>query len=169
MFPDHRNPDVHLRHNTPHTSPLLLFIFPGVSPKVVFIKMDFPTDVAEFDSDPRISFSRLDNSFLLETNDRREFLFNSILKRWVETVCNKRFRMLTYALRWTVCPQCRPTISDANLNCDFRSMRRSSASSRGTAPTTAKLKSPIRATVRSERTRMMGYVFRSFVTACWHW
>ncbi|KAG0154935.1 hypothetical protein PDIDSM_508 [Penicillium digitatum] len=48
--------------------------------------MDFPTDVAEFDSDPRISFSRLDNSFLLETSDGREFLFNSILKRWVETI-----------------------------------------------------------------------------------
>ncbi|KAJ5687228.1 hypothetical protein N7536_009847 [Penicillium majusculum] len=48
--------------------------------------MDFPTDVTEFDSDPRISFSRLDNSFLLETSDGREFLFNSILKRWVETI-----------------------------------------------------------------------------------
>ncbi|KAJ5516357.1 hypothetical protein N7527_007917 [Penicillium freii] len=48
--------------------------------------MDFPTDVAEFDSDPRISFSRLDNSFLLETSDGREFLFNSILKRWIETI-----------------------------------------------------------------------------------
>jgi HIV Tat-specific factor 1 len=48
--------------------------------------MDFPTDVAEFDNDPRISFSKLDNSFLLETSDGREFLFNSILKRWVESV-----------------------------------------------------------------------------------
>ncbi|KAJ5360757.1 Nuclear mRNA splicing factor-associated protein [Penicillium concentricum] len=48
--------------------------------------MDFPTDVAEFDNDPRISFSKLDNSFLLETNDGREFLFNNILKRWVETI-----------------------------------------------------------------------------------
>lgn len=57
--------------------------------------MDFPTDVAEFDSDPRISFSKLDNSFLLETSDGREFLFNSILKRWVETVCNERIRTLT--------------------------------------------------------------------------
>ena len=56
--------------------------------------MDFPTDVAEFDSDPRISFSRLDNSFLLETSDGREFLFNSILKRWVETVCNTRIGIL---------------------------------------------------------------------------
>ncbi|KAJ9486212.1 hypothetical protein VN97_g7136 [Penicillium thymicola] len=61
----------------------------------VFIKMSFPTDVAEFDSDPRISFSKLDNSFLLETSDGREFLWNSILKRWVESVCNERIRMLT--------------------------------------------------------------------------
>ncbi|KAJ6143812.1 Nuclear mRNA splicing factor-associated protein [Penicillium samsonianum] len=48
--------------------------------------MDFPTDVAEFDSDPRISFSRLDDTFLLETSDGREFLFNKILKRWVESI-----------------------------------------------------------------------------------
>ncbi|CAG8908327.1 unnamed protein product [Penicillium egyptiacum] len=48
--------------------------------------MDFPTDVAEFDSDPRISYSKLDNTFLLETSDGREFLFNSILKRWVESI-----------------------------------------------------------------------------------
>jgi hypothetical protein len=34
-----------------------------------FVKMDFPTDVAEFDNDPRISFSRPDNSYLLETSD----------------------------------------------------------------------------------------------------
>ncbi|KAJ5478187.1 Nuclear mRNA splicing factor-associated protein [Penicillium desertorum] len=40
--------------------------------------MDFPTDVAEFDNDPRISFTRLDNSFLLETSGGRESLFNSI-------------------------------------------------------------------------------------------
>ncbi|KAJ5154912.1 Nuclear mRNA splicing factor-associated protein [Penicillium coprophilum] len=48
--------------------------------------MDFPTNVAEFDNDPRISFSKLDNSFLLETSDGREFLFNNILKRWVEAI-----------------------------------------------------------------------------------
>ncbi|KAJ5940779.1 hypothetical protein N7516_000947 [Penicillium verrucosum] len=48
--------------------------------------MSFPTDAAEFDSDPRISFSRPDDAFLLETSDGREFLWNSILKRWVETI-----------------------------------------------------------------------------------
>jgi hypothetical protein len=51
-----------------------------------FVIMDFPTDVAEFDKDPRISFSKLDNGYLLETSDGREFLFNTILKRWVESV-----------------------------------------------------------------------------------
>lgn len=56
--------------------------------------MSFPTDVAEFDSDPRISFSRPDNSFLLETKDGREFLFNTILKRWVESVCHTRIGTL---------------------------------------------------------------------------
>ncbi|KAJ5789967.1 uncharacterized protein N7518_006978 [Penicillium psychrosexuale] len=54
--------------------------------------MSFPTDVAEFDSDPRISFSRPDNSFLLETKDGREFLFNTILKRWVESIDEKLIR-----------------------------------------------------------------------------
>ncbi|KAJ5950353.1 Nuclear mRNA splicing factor-associated protein [Penicillium vulpinum] len=54
--------------------------------------MAFPTDVAEFDKDPRISFSKLDNSYLLETSDGREFLFNNILKRWVETIDDELIR-----------------------------------------------------------------------------
>lgn len=52
--------------------------FEIVSSTGCFVKMDFPTDVAEFYNDPRISFTRLDNSFLPETSGGREFLFNSI-------------------------------------------------------------------------------------------
>ncbi|KAJ5883717.1 Splicing factor U2AF-associated protein 2 [Penicillium subrubescens] len=43
----------------------------------------FPQDPAEFDSDPRISWSRLDEKFILETEDGQEFEYDSGLKRWV--------------------------------------------------------------------------------------
>lgn len=48
---------------------------------------NFPTDPSEFDSDPRISFSKLDNQFLLETEDGQEFVYDGVLKRWVHQVC----------------------------------------------------------------------------------
>lgn len=47
----------------------------------------FPTDPSEFDSDPRISFSKLDNQFILETEDGLEFVYDPVLKRWVHQVC----------------------------------------------------------------------------------
>ncbi|RFU36030.1 hypothetical protein B7463_g373, partial [Scytalidium lignicola] len=43
----------------------------------------FPTDPEEFDSDERISFSKLDNKFLLVQEDGAEFEFDNTLKRWV--------------------------------------------------------------------------------------
>lgn len=46
----------------------------------------FPSDPSEFDSDPRISFSKLDQKFILETDDGQEFEFDSALKRWIPTV-----------------------------------------------------------------------------------
>lgn len=46
----------------------------------------FPTDPADFDSDPRISFSKLDNKFILETEDGQEYGYDTALKRWVQTV-----------------------------------------------------------------------------------
>lgn len=49
---------------------------------------NFPTDPAEFDSDPRISFSKVDNKFILETEDGQEFEYDTGLKRWVLTVCH---------------------------------------------------------------------------------
>ncbi|GAB1212665.1 hypothetical protein ATERTT37_001810 [Aspergillus terreus] len=42
----------------------------------------FPQDPSEFDSDPRISFSKLDNKFILETEDGQEFEFDTVLKRY---------------------------------------------------------------------------------------
>ncbi|OXN08401.1 hypothetical protein CDV58_02164 [Aspergillus fumigatus] len=47
---------------------------------------NFPQDPAEFDSDPRISFSKLDNKFILETEDGQEFEYDTVLKRWIPTV-----------------------------------------------------------------------------------
>lgn len=46
----------------------------------------FPTDPEDFDSDPRISFSKLDNKFILETEDGQEYEYDTALKRWVQTV-----------------------------------------------------------------------------------
>ena len=43
----------------------------------------FPTDPAEFGNDERISWSKLDNSHILETEDGQEFVFDTSLKRWV--------------------------------------------------------------------------------------
>lgn len=43
----------------------------------------FPTDPAEFDADDRISYSKLDNKFLLVQDDGTEFEFDEALKRWV--------------------------------------------------------------------------------------
>lgn len=47
---------------------------------------NFPTDPFEFDSDPRISFSKLDNKPILETEDGEEFVYDSAIKRWVHQV-----------------------------------------------------------------------------------
>ena len=43
----------------------------------------FPTNVEEFDSDDRISFSTLDNKFLLVQADGTEFEFDRAIKRWI--------------------------------------------------------------------------------------
>ncbi|PKY09033.1 putative nuclear mRNA splicing factor-associated protein [Aspergillus campestris IBT 28561] len=47
---------------------------------------NFPQEPSEFDSDPRISFSKLDDKFILETDDGREFEYDTVLKRWIPTV-----------------------------------------------------------------------------------
>ncbi|KAL4916209.1 hypothetical protein BDW62DRAFT_186641 [Aspergillus aurantiobrunneus] len=47
---------------------------------------NFPQDPTDFDSDPRISFSKLDNKFILETDDGQEYSYDTVLKRWIPTV-----------------------------------------------------------------------------------
>ncbi|KAL9131249.1 MAG: hypothetical protein Q9217_000791 [Psora testacea] len=50
----------------------------------------FPQDPADFDADPRISFDKLNQKFILETEDDRsqplEFEFDDALKRWIPVV-----------------------------------------------------------------------------------
>ncbi|KAI0450883.1 hypothetical protein F5B21DRAFT_409629 [Xylaria acuta] len=45
--------------------------------------LPFPTDPQEFDSDERISFSRLDNKFIGVLDDGSEFEWDGQLKRWI--------------------------------------------------------------------------------------
>lgn len=47
---------------------------------------NFPTNPEDFDADDRISFSKLDNKFILETEDGQEFEFDDALKRWIPAV-----------------------------------------------------------------------------------
>lgn len=43
----------------------------------------FPLDPEEFDADDRISFSKLDNKFVLVQEDGSEFEFDNALRRWI--------------------------------------------------------------------------------------
>ncbi|KAI0193231.1 hypothetical protein EV127DRAFT_335737 [Xylaria flabelliformis] len=48
--------------------------------------LTFPTDPQEFDSDERISFSRLDNKFIGVLDDGTEFEWDAQLKRWIPSI-----------------------------------------------------------------------------------
>jgi len=43
----------------------------------------FPLNPEQFDSDDRISFSRVDNKFILVQDDSTEFEFDDAFKRWI--------------------------------------------------------------------------------------
>ncbi|KAL8949231.1 MAG: hypothetical protein Q9222_004648 [Ikaeria aurantiellina] len=51
-------------------------------------RSSFPTDPEDFDADDRVSFSKLANKFILETEDGQEFEFDDALKRWVPVLDN---------------------------------------------------------------------------------
>lgn len=46
----------------------------------------FPTNPEEFDADDRISWSKLDNKFVLVQENGDEFEFNGAVKRWVRVI-----------------------------------------------------------------------------------
>ena len=52
---------------------------------------DFPLDPAEFPNDDRISFSKADGKYMLETENGAEFMFDTALKRWVLSVSKENF------------------------------------------------------------------------------
>ena len=49
----------------------------------------FPQNREEFDTDPRVSFSKVDNKYLLEVDEEHEFEYDEALKRWVPVVCSQ--------------------------------------------------------------------------------
>ncbi|KAL8722424.1 MAG: hypothetical protein Q9225_001103 [Loekoesia sp. 1 TL-2023] len=51
-------------------------------------RSSFPTNPEDFDADDRVSYSKLDNKFILETEDGQEFEFDDALKRWVPALDN---------------------------------------------------------------------------------
>lgn len=50
------------------------------------ITSTFPQTPEQFDDDPRVSFSRLDQKWLLETDEGTEYEFDAALKRWIPSV-----------------------------------------------------------------------------------
>ena len=50
------------------------------------LRSSFPQNADDFDADERISFSKVDNKFILEAEDGQEFEFDDVLKRWVPAV-----------------------------------------------------------------------------------
>lgn len=46
----------------------------------------FPQSPSGFDADPRISFSKLDDKFILETDEGNEFEWDTALRRWIPVV-----------------------------------------------------------------------------------
>ena len=50
------------------------------------VQTGFPKSPSEFDADDRISFSKLDGKFLLETDEGTEFEWDTAVRRWVPVV-----------------------------------------------------------------------------------
>lgn len=50
------------------------------------VQSSLPQDPNDFDTDPRVSWSRLDNKFILETDEGNEFEWDTALKRWIPVV-----------------------------------------------------------------------------------
>jgi HIV Tat-specific factor 1 len=46
----------------------------------------FPQSPSEFDADPRVAFSKVDEKFLLETEEGAEFEWDGALRRWIPVV-----------------------------------------------------------------------------------
>lgn len=49
-------------------------------------RVAFPQTPEDFDSDPRVSFSKLDSKWILEDDDGSEWEWNDVAKRWMPSV-----------------------------------------------------------------------------------
>lgn len=58
----------------------------GAEPASTF-NSNFPQTPEQFDDDPRVSFSKLDQKWILETEDGAEYEYDAALKRWIPSVC----------------------------------------------------------------------------------
>lgn len=69
-------------------------------------RSSFPSDPAEFDADPRISFDKANGKFILETEDEKgealEFEFDDALKRWIPAVGFGEENMFAALLIWSI-------------------------------------------------------------------
>ena len=50
------------------------------------VREGFPADVDEFDADDRVSFSKTDGKWILETDEGTEYEWDNALKRWIQAV-----------------------------------------------------------------------------------
>jgi hypothetical protein len=50
------------------------------------LRSGFPQSPSAFDDDQRISFSKVDEKYLLETDEGNEYEWDSALRRWVPVV-----------------------------------------------------------------------------------
>ncbi|KAK7753225.1 hypothetical protein SLS62_004744 [Diatrype stigma] len=67
--------------------------------------LTFPTEPSEFDSDERISFSRLDNKFIAVHDDGTEFEFDQELKRWIPVIDEELVRQQQSAYGGPLAPE----------------------------------------------------------------
>lgn len=47
----------------------------------------FPKTPEDFETDPRVSYSKLDNKYILENDDGTEWEFDESLQKWIPSVC----------------------------------------------------------------------------------
>ena len=50
------------------------------------LQSSFPQSPSAFDADERISFSKVDENFILETPEGKEFEWDTALRRWIPAV-----------------------------------------------------------------------------------
>ena len=51
------------------------------------VKVAFPQTTEQFETDPRVSFSQLSETWILEDDDGQEWEWNDTFKKWGVSVC----------------------------------------------------------------------------------